>query len=106
MPLGMLTVFRLDQSSKALVPILLTELGMLMVSRLVHPLKASWVMLVMEVGIYTSSRLVQPSKILFAILSMLVVKAKRFREVQFLNATHPMAFTLLGNSISSSAEQS
>ena len=45
-------------------------------------------------------------KMLFAILSMLVVKAKRINEVQFLNAIHPMAFTLLGNSISSREEQS
>jgi hypothetical protein len=41
-----------------------------------------------------------------AMLSILVVKAKRFKEVQFLNATRPMVFTLLGNSIYSSAEQS
>ena len=102
----MFTILRLLQSSKTLLPNDRTLLGMKRLSRLAQPLKASWSMPLMELVIFTSFRLAHPSKRLLAILSMLVVKEKRRSEVQFLNATHPMAFTLLGISISSSEEQS
>ena len=82
-----------------------TLLGMKMLSSEEHPLKASWSMPRMELVMLTSFRLEHPSKRLLAMLSMLVVNEKLRSEVQFLNATHPMAFTELGMSMLSSEEQ-
>ena len=102
----MLTILRLLQFSNTLLPKERTLLGMKMLSRLAQPLKASWSIPLMELVMFTSFKLVHPSKMLLAMLSILVVKEKLRSDVQFLKATHPIAFTLLGISISSSEEQS
>ncbi len=52
--LGIVTLVRLLQSSKALFPMLVTELGIVTLVRLLQFLKALFPMLVTELGIVTS----------------------------------------------------
>ena len=61
---GMMMLLRETHSSKALLPILVTESGMRMFLREIHPSKALYPILVTESGMWMLMRELQPENIL------------------------------------------
>ena len=95
---GIVTLSRLEQSMKALLPMVVTPEGIVTLSRLVHPLKASIAISVTELGMLTSLSAAQPLQI--AILIKVTPLGIVMLSIPLVaNAASPISVTVPGISM-------